>query len=93
MKKIFLYAYDRINLGDDLFVHTITKRYPDVKFFLWSTAINRTTFSSLKNLVVLDQESFIIRFLQKIRPSLAIRFKHNKEMSCDAVVYIGGSFL
>ena len=32
MNSVFLYAYDRQNLGDDLFVHTITKRYPDVQF-------------------------------------------------------------
>ena len=28
MKKIFLYAYDHINLGDDLFIETIANRYP-----------------------------------------------------------------
>ena len=31
MKKIFLYAYDHINLGDDLFIETIANRYPDTE--------------------------------------------------------------
>ena len=32
MKRIFLYAYDKINLGDDLFISFITNRYPDIYF-------------------------------------------------------------
>ena len=47
MKKLFLYAYDRRNLGDDLFVHIITKRYPDVKFYMWSDKMNRETFACI----------------------------------------------
>jgi len=91
MKKIFLYAYDRANLGDDLFVHTIANRYPDVRFYLWSTTVNKATFSCLKNVVVLDQDSRWIRLLRTIRASLAARHKVRKEERCDAVVYIGGS--
>lgn len=91
MRKLFIYAYDRVNLGDDLFVHTIANRYPDVKFYLWSSAVNKTTFSCLKNVVVLDKDSSWMKFLNKIRPSLTVRRKNKLEMACDAVVYIGGS--
>ena len=49
MKKAFLYAYDRQNLGDDLFVHTITGRYPNTQFYMWSDRKNRETFSFLPN--------------------------------------------
>ena len=91
MKKAFLYAYDRQNLGDDLFVHTITRRYPDVQFYMWSARKNRETFACLPNLKVIDQDSKLVHFLHKLRPSLIARYKGMIEKRCDAVVYIGGS--
>ncbi|MBR2553966.1 MAG: polysaccharide pyruvyl transferase family protein [Aeriscardovia sp.] len=91
MKRVFLYAYDRNNLGDDLFVHTIANRYPDVKFYLWQSAENRTTFSCLENVEILDPNPFWIEILKKIRPSIVSRYKNQKEMACNAVAYIGGS--
>lgn len=91
MKRVFLYAYDRQNLGDDLFVHTIKKRYPDVQFYLWTGAENRKTFAALPNLKVIDKDSRFVHLLQKLRPSLVPRYKGLLEKRCDAVVYIGGS--
>lgn len=91
MKKAFLYAYDRQNLGDDLFVHTITKRYPHVQFYMWSDPKNRETFQCLPNLKVLQKDGGIIRFLEQIRPSLGARYRNWMENRCQAVVYIGGS--
>jgi len=91
MKRVFLYAYDRQNLGDDLFVHTIVNRYPGVQFYMWSDRKNRETFACLPNLKVVDKESAFVRALQKLRPSLVYRFKAWLEKRCDAVVYIGGS--
>lgn len=91
MKKIFLYAYDRQNLGDDLFVHTITKRYPYVKFYMWSDLKNRENFRCLPNLKVLQKEGGMARLLEHIRPSLAARYRNWMENRCKAVIYIGGS--
>lgn len=91
MKKIFLYAYDRINLGDDLFIHTIANRYPEVKFYLWSKKYNKKTFSSLPNVKVLAQDSLKTDIMNKLHPSLFPRYKSYMERKCDAVVYIGGS--
>ena len=91
MKKVFLYAYDRQNLGDDLFVHTITRRYPDAQFYMWSRKENRKTFAQLPNLKVIDQDSRLVRLLHRLRPSLVSRYKGMIEGHCDAVVYIGGS--
>lgn len=34
MKKVYLNAYVKNNLGDDLFIYEICKRYPDVRFIL-----------------------------------------------------------
>lgn len=91
MKKAFLYAYDRQNLGDDLFVHTIAKRYPHVKFYMWSDPQNRETFQCLPNLKILDRHGALVRFLNRIRPSLSSRYRNWVENRCQAVVYIGGS--
>ena len=91
MKKAFLYAYDRQNLGDDLFVHAITRRYPDVQFYMWSDRKNQQTFRCLPNLKVLDKDSRFVHLLHKLRPSLVARYRSIIESRCDAVVYIGGS--
>lgn len=91
MKRCFLYAYDKQNLGDDLFVHTITKRYPDVQFYIWSKDENRTTFQMLPNLKVIDSESKFIQFLHWMRQSFVAHYRSWLEKRCNAVVYIGGS--
>lgn len=91
MKKVFLYAYDKQNLGDDLFVQTITRRYPDVQFYMWTDKKNRKTFACLPNLRVIDKDSRFVRLLNRLRPSLVSRYKGMIEGRCDAVVYIGGS--
>lgn len=91
MKSVVLYAYDKVNLGDDLFLHTITKRYPSVHFFLWSDKKNKRTFATLENLTVIDSESRLVRFLNQIRPSIVSRYKNWQSKKADAVVYIGGS--
>jgi colanic acid/amylovoran biosynthesis protein len=91
MKKVFLCAYDKQNFGDDLFVHTIAKRYPDVQFYIWNDAEKKAVFKSLPNLIVVDQRSKFIRLLLKIRPSLVFRYRNSIKNKCDADVYIGGS--
>lgn len=91
MKKVYLCAYDRQNLGDDLFVHTIAKRYPHVQFYIWTDAENKAVFSSLSNLKVIDQDSKWVHFLRKVRPSLVFRYRNAIKKKCVAEVYIGGS--
>lgn len=91
MKKVFLYAYDRKNLGDDLFIHTITKRYPHVRFYIWTGKAKRETFRCLPNLKVVDGVSQFVYFLNWLRPSLPFRYHSWLVRRCEAVVYIGGS--
>ena len=91
MKKAFLYAYDRQNLGDDLFVHVIANRYPHVRFYMWSDKKNQEVFRCLSNVKVLDQNSRFIHLLNDLRPSLVARYRNYLEDRCQAVVYIGGS--
>lgn len=91
MKKVFLYAYDHQNLGDDLFVETILKRYPEVKFYLWSDKKNEQVFSECSNLKIINKDSKKVKLLEKVRPSFAARYKAGFMNMCDAHVYIGGS--
>lgn len=91
MKKVFLYAYDQQNLGDDLFVYTITRRYPKVQFYMLTDKDNRKTFSHLPNLKVIDKDSRWMRLLHTLRPSFPSRYRDWLENRCGAVVYIGGS--
>ena len=79
MRKIFLYAYDRINLGDDLFIRTICNRYPNVKFYLWSKKYNEKVFDDVKNLKVLDKNSKYLTFLYKIHLSFYLGYKSRME--------------
>lgn len=91
MKKVFLYAYDKQNLGDDLFIYTITRRYPDIQFYIWSDKSNQITFRSIPNLIVLDKDGLFVRTLNWLRPSFVPRYRAFWEKRCIAVVYIGGS--
>ena len=91
MKRVCLYAYDKVNLGDDLFMRTIAARYTDTKFYLWSDGVNKQNFSDVDNLNVIDQQSRGFRALGKIRGSIPSRFRTWMESHCDAIVYIGGS--
>ncbi len=91
MKRVFLYAYDKVNLGDDLFIRFIAERYPDTIFYLWSNRINKDNFSDQKNLKIIDSENCFINIVKLIRPSLVHRIKAYYEKKSNAVVYIGGS--
>ena len=91
MKKVFLRAYDKQNLGDDLFVRTITARYPHVRFYWRTEDANRQIFSDVPNLKVISAEPAAARLLKMVRPSLAFHYLHWQEKRCDASVYIGGS--
>lgn len=91
MKRVFLYAYDKVNLGDDLFIQTIVRRYPNVQFYIWTDRENRTTFRDLPNLSIMDKDGRGVRLLARIRDSLPGRYRGWLEKRCDASVYIGGS--
>lgn len=91
MKKAFIYAYDHINFGDDLFVRTLVKRYPKVQFYMQSTQENKQNFSDLKNLHIIQETDFPYPLLRKIKGSLVSRYQANFWKKCAALIYIGGS--
>lgn len=78
MKKIFILAYIRKNLGDDLFVSTLLKKYKneDVMFYIH---INNekfiADFEKYDNLIILNGKEGIF----------------DKDIKYDAYVYIAGS--
>lgn len=91
MKKLFVYFYDKVNLGDDLFVRMLAKRYSHACIYIWSDKKNRNNFSDVDNIVVIDKNSIFVKMLDHIRPSLVFRYKQYLLKHTDAVVYIGGS--
>lgn len=91
MKKIFLYAYDKVNLGDDLFIENIVKRYPKTIFYILSDNINKENFQELRNLRVINKDSFLLKKLKKIWSGGYSRYEMFVKKRCDALVYIGGS--
>ena len=91
MKKIFLIAYDQCNLGDDLFVRTLARRYSEARFYMRGNRAVAAVFEAEKNIKVVPEDTRLRRIAWKIRPSLAARMKEYREKRCDALVYIGGS--
>lgn len=90
-KKVYLCAYDRQNLGDDLFVQAVVRRYPGIQFYMWSDQTNQQNFRFLSNLKVYDSKSRLQLLLEKISPTLGAKRKSAIEDKCDAMVYVGGS--
>ena len=77
MKKVFILAYSKVNLGDDLFVDILVNRYKNVQFFTRSIQENTYIYNKNANLHFKD---YTLEDLAKI-----------SEKEFDAIVYIGGS--
>lgn len=89
MKKVYIYAYAEVNLGDDLFVHQLVRRYPDTRFVMIANAQYQSMFRSYKNVRIYDKESAFVKTLKKIR--LYGSWERSIMKSCDYAVYIAGS--
>lgn len=80
MKRIFLMAYVRKNLGDDLFIRMLLEKYPMHKFFLRVTTGNYIDkLTDLPNLEI------------SIEENLNEKLYNSNITDFDAYVYIGGS--
>ena len=53
-KKIYVKAYTRLNLGDDLFVFILCARYPKHQFYIKEQGIYTNTFKKIKNLTIIQ---------------------------------------
>lgn len=81
MKKIFIMAYARKNLGDDIFIKMLLERYSDVNFY-----IKIPDYDFVKNL---DEEYKNLNVI--IGKDTDIELYHTNVEEYDGYVYIGGS--
>ncbi len=54
MANIFVTAYTACNLGDDLFISILCKRYPLVNFYLYCPNQYDTPFTNIKNITIIN---------------------------------------
>ena len=79
MKKAFIHAYCQQNLGDDMFVKTLVRRYKNVKFIMRTEPEYSEAFLAEPNLILKNKQ----------RQSVLERIKH--AFFYDAFIKIGGS--
>lgn len=93
MKKIFIYAYTSLNLGDDLFIKLLCERYPKVTFYITSFKYASPGLKKIDNLKIVPKvpivDNFLIKF--KINKSINDIIQKNISSFCDGIVNIGGS--
>ena len=92
MKKICLSAYCCMNFGDDLFVKTLVRRYPDTIFFMNIDNKSRAAFRNEINIVYPSQiERLCVKVLCKLRIIKKIDAEIYHVRRADGYVKIGGS--
>lgn len=77
MKKVYIMAYSKMNLGDDLFIDMLVKRYKNVQFYSKNMQMESTAYKQNKNLHFIDYSLDDLLTLDIT--------------DFDAFVYIGGS--
>jgi len=77
MKNIYLISYSKENLGDDLFVEILLKKYPNCNFHLNSIKKENNIYNSYSNIFYTDLKFY------DLNDSNIINF--------DVVIYVGGS--
>ena len=93
-KKIYIKAYLNHNLGDDLFVDVLAKRYPETRFYLYAPPGYRGTFAHLGNVKVYETTMTGVRIYNKIFRVLGFpqdSFDRLLKKRCRAVVHLGGA--
>lgn len=100
-KSIYLKAYAHLNLGDDLFMDIIFKRYPDVLFYIECDKDKYNSFFKQYNNVkcIFYSTNYTIKAINYAKkiflPTLRKKANENHYRSIlknvDAVVVIGGS--
>src|SRR5690625_1172708 len=94
MKKVMIYAYMALNLGDDLFIKVLCERYPQTQFYIVAPKIYQRVFQYLSNLKVIPRESFIRRGLNGITKTIfgkQLFYERRLAKRLDGAIYIGGS--
>lgn len=91
--QIRLHSYLANNLGDDLFVRIICRRYPDVTFWVACSRDRLRAFGDLPNLKRIPTIRGVDRVLRIARVPFRVNdaIRARIEGLCDAVVHLGGS--
>jgi len=90
-KRIYIYAYTAMNLGDDLFVKILCNRYPNALFFIMSSRKVSIAFNEISNLKRIPDFTRINKLSSKFKVSASDIIQRLLSLHCDAVVNIGGS--
>ncbi|WP_346355413.1 polysaccharide pyruvyl transferase family protein [Azotosporobacter soli] len=93
-KRVRIFAYTKVNLGDDLFIKILCERYPDITFYLFADKDTKAVFKGCRNLRCYDY-LWPRRMLRVLR-MLGINNVNDDQLlgklfKLDAYVYIGGS--
>jgi len=91
---IYLKAYTRINLGDDLFIKKICNKYKNEKFCILADKKYKKVFKDVKNLKIMSYS--YNKLNRKKNNPVKWRKEHTKILKlvskkCDTYIYIGGS--
>lgn len=90
MKRMYVRAYCQSNLGDDLFVLHLAKRYPETEFYLYAIGDNQKAFWSQPNVRLPKAWD---RLRRKGRHLLHLSGEPFDGQGLDGTVVIGGSIL
>lgn len=90
MEKVFVKAYLNDNLGDDLFIHILSNRYKNCKFYLVSYKKINVNFSQNVVLCSGKKNVFLNRFL-KVISFCKYGLEDYISKSCKKTILIGGS--
>ena len=93
MKKIFIYAYTELNLGDDLFIKMLCERYSQTNFYILCRSKYAKGIKKINNLTVIHRILKVDGLLEKMGINLSINRAIERFVShrCDGSVTIGGS--
>ena len=90
MKRMYVRAYCQSNLGDDLFVLHLAKRYPETEFYLYAIDDNQKAFLDQPNIHLPNSWN---RLRRKGRHLLHLAGEPFDGQGLDGTVVIGGSIL
>ncbi|MBM7651853.1 polysaccharide pyruvyl transferase family protein [Neobacillus cucumis] len=91
MKKIFVDIYLMFNLGDDLFLDILAKKYPNCQFTINYLGNNYDEFISHYKNVNRRKYTFLNKICQKLKVYNTITNYKNIAETHDALLFIGGS--
>lgn len=91
MKKIFVDIYLAFNLGDDLFLDILSKKYPEAEFTINYVGSDYDKFIAKYKNVKRRKYTLLDKILQKLKIKDTLTNYKDIAESHDAMIFIGGS--